>query len=93
MQNLTIEQKLAMVHRMKHTTAEDLKKQDKEEKLPFFTCFMLRMTFCVFFAGAIYILGSGNGELMETLYSLFTSQSPINLIDFFAPIKYTFMGF
>lgn len=90
--NMSIEEKLALVQQMKNISSNnetDRKKGQKKNSVAFF---FVRMTFCVALCGILYILIKYNKDFENMMYFMFTEDGVINLIDFFAPFKYTFKG-
>ncbi len=90
--NLTIEEKLALVQQMKNIPKHSETEKKKVQKKMSVAFFFVRMTLCVALCGILFILFEYNEEVRKWICSLFTGESTINLIDFFAPFKYTFMG-
>lgn len=89
--NLTIEEKLALIHKMKNIPIQNEREKKKVHKKNVVAFFFLRLSLCVVICGILYILFIQNESFKNVLYQIFTSQSKINLIDFFSPFKYTFM--
>lgn len=91
MQNLSIEEKIELIHRMKNipvTSGREMKTEGRRRiLLPFF----VRLIGSVILCGVIYYMIKENLVTKEFLLETFSSAKPINLIDFFLPIKYTFM--
>lgn len=88
--NMSIEEKLALVQQMKNISSNNETDKKKEQKKNSVAFFFVRLAFGVALCGIFYTLLNDNKDFENMLYSVFTGDGGINLIDFFAPLKYTF---
>lgn len=91
MQNLSIEEKIELIHRMKNIPVASGREMKTEGRRRILLPFFVRLIGSVILCGVIYYMIKENLVTKEVLLETFSSTKPINLIDFFLPIKYTFM--
>lgn len=90
--NMSIEEKLALVQQMKNIPKHSETERKKVQKKMSVAFFFVRMTLCVALCGILFVLFEYSEGMKEWICSVLTGESTINLIDFFAPFKYTFKG-
>ena len=89
--NMSIEEKLALVQQMKNISSNNETDRKKEQKKNSVAFFFVRLAFGVALCGILYTLSNYNKDFEKMLYFMFTGDGGINLVDFFAPFKYTFI--
>ena len=88
--NLTIEEKLALIQQLKNIPKHSETEKKKVQKKISVAFFFVRMTLCIALCGILFVLIEYSEGIKEWVFSAFTGECTINLIDFFAPFKYTF---
>lgn len=90
--NLSIEEKMDLVRQMRNSSLMGTTDKKKEQKKNSVAFFFMRLSSCIAIGGLLYVAVLKSDSARELVYTFFTGETTVNLIDFFAPFKYTFKG-